>query len=99
MTFQISEARAGSSARRTAVDSSCAPVTPKAARIESRCRTREVSLEPTGSFRSATIVRTNVESLMSLKTGSRRQAVAINRLPAVSQSILGFNGGRATGDR
>ena len=64
-------------ARRTAVDSTCAAVTPNDRRIDSRCRARvAVSNEPTGSLRSATIVWTKVESVISVNTGSFAHAVS-----------------------
>ena len=99
MARQTTAARAGSPASRTAVDSTAAAVTPKVRRTESRCRIRPAeSIAPTGSFRSAIIVLTNVESLISTKTASLPHAVAINKVPAASDRIRGFNARRVTGD-
>lgn len=77
MARQMPAARSGSAASRSAVDSTCAAVTPKTLRTESRWRARAtVSGRPIGNVRKAIMVRTNVESLISTKIGSRRQALA-----------------------
>jgi hypothetical protein len=98
MARQIAAARSGSLVSRTAVDSTCAAVTPNVLRIESRWLMRVAeSAEPMGNFRNATIVRTNVESLISAKMASRPHAVAINRVPAATERIRGFNERRVNG--
>ena len=94
---KITAARAGSFESLTATDSNCAAVTPNAVRIESRWRALlTVSTGPMGSFLNATMVLMNVESLMSVKTGSREQAEA-ERAVVRAKTIRRFTIGKVDG--
>ena len=90
---QIRAANAGSFARRTAVDSTWVAVTPMEFSIESRrCARSAGSAGDTGSLRSSIIVRTNVESLMSAKTRSDRQAMPAMSVVSAMKAIRRVTG-------
>ena len=91
MARQMSDARAGLLARRTAVDSTWAAVTPNVRRMESRRVIRiDGSIAPTGNSRKATIVWMNVESVMSTKIESDRQPPVVTMAATATRAILRF---------